>query len=184
MAAGKTPEPTRAVTLRSTGGLARSLLMRDCKVCAAFDPDAVAADFEPPFIAFDALWDTGATATVVTQNVVDRCGLQPMGQERVRHGGGEDICDVYYLSVELPGAFRIKNVRVTKLKVAGADLLIGMDIITLGDFSVTNENGSTVFSFRTPSQHTVDFVKDPRQHGSNRGALLRMGFQHGARKHK
>lgn len=42
------------------------------------------------------------------------------------------------------------------------DFLIGMDIITLGDFAVTNVNGKTVFSFRYPSCEKIDYVNDAR----------------------
>jgi hypothetical protein len=39
------------------------------------------------------------------------------------------------------------------------DILIGMDIITLGDFAITNANHRTVVSFRIPpdTKH-IDFV--------------------------
>ncbi len=37
------------------------------------------------------------------------------------------------------------------------DLIIGMDIMTQGDLALTNFEGRTVFSFRIPSRHIVDF---------------------------
>jgi len=37
------------------------------------------------------------------------------------------------------------------------DIIIGMDIMTQGDLALTNLEGRTVFSFRIPSLHTVDF---------------------------
>ena len=40
------------------------------------------------------------------------------------------------------------------------DVLIGMDIISLGDFAITNVGGKTTFSFRFPSIAEIDFVKD------------------------
>ena len=41
----------------------------------------------------------------------------------------------------------------------GFGLLIGMDIINLGDFALTHKNSQTVFSFQIPSTHEYDFVK-------------------------
>jgi uncharacterized protein YecA (UPF0149 family) len=35
-----------------------------------------------------------------------------------------------------------------------------MDIITLGDFAVTNFNGNTCMSFRVPSLHQIDYVEE------------------------
>ena len=37
------------------------------------------------------------------------------------------------------------------------DVVIGMDVICNGDFAVTNKDGNTTFSFRIPSEETIDF---------------------------
>jgi hypothetical protein len=42
----------------------------------------------------------------------------------------------------------------------GNNALIGMDVITLGDFSITNHKGNTCMSFRVPSGHEIDYVKN------------------------
>lgn len=41
------------------------------------------------------------------------------------------------------------------------DVLIGMDIITLGDFGVSNFENKTQFSFRIPSKEHVDYRSNP-----------------------
>jgi len=55
----------------------------------------------------------------------------------------------------------IPSVRVTKGQLAGGgvDVLIGMDVITIGDFSITNFGAEAIFSFRIPSQGHVDYVQ-------------------------
>ena len=45
----------------------------------------------------------------------------------------------------------------------GADILIGMDIIGVGDFAVTNRDGKTKFSFRLPSRADIDFVVEDKK---------------------
>lgn len=45
-----------------------------------------------------------------------------------------------------------------------------MDIITLGDFSITNYNGVTCMSFGLPSKHEIDYVKDSKTFNSTRQA--------------
>jgi hypothetical protein len=40
------------------------------------------------------------------------------------------------------------------------EMLIGMDVIGLGDFAVTNHRGVTVCTFRVPSIERMDFVKN------------------------
>ena len=41
--------------------------------------------------------------------------------------------------------------------MADADMLIGMDVITLCDFAITNSGAETKFSFQAPSQFDIDF---------------------------
>ncbi|MCH8157850.1 MAG: SEC-C domain-containing protein [Nitrospinae bacterium] len=38
-----------------------------------------------------------------------------------------------------------------------------MDIIASGDFAVTNKNGVTKFSYRSPSIIHIDFVEDSKK---------------------
>lgn len=52
---------------------------------------------------------------------------------------------MYVRIVEVPG-------------IVGAGILIGMDIIGMGDLSVFTELGKTVMTFRTPSIGGEDFV--------------------------
>jgi hypothetical protein len=51
-------------------------------------------------------------------------------------------------------------VRFTLGNLMGCDVLIGMDIITMGDFVVSNKGGVTVMSFRVPSSGNWDFVEE------------------------
>ncbi|MCK4676717.1 MAG: SEC-C domain-containing protein [Bacteroidales bacterium] len=70
--------------------------------------------------------------------------------------------DTYFVSFILPNKVRVNGVRVAEVPqlTGNVDMLIGMDIITLGDFSVTNVGGKTVFSFRTPSVKMIDYVAE------------------------
>ena len=42
----------------------------------------------------------------------------------------------------------------------GIDVLIGMDILGLGDFTVTHYGGNTTFSFCCPSRKEIDLVSE------------------------
>ena len=109
---------------------------------------------------FNAIWDTGATNTVITQKVVSDCGLKPIGMTKVQTAKGESISPVYFASIFLPNKVVIPQLRVTEGIIAGdAEVLIGMDIISHGDFAVTNKDGKTIFSFRLPSIERIDFVE-------------------------
>lgn len=54
----------------------------------------------------------------------------------------------------------VKDITVigSEIGTQNIDLLIGMDIIGLGDFAVTNLGGNTVFTFRVPSVEKIDFA--------------------------
>ena len=69
----------------------------------------------------------------------------------------------------------IPHVRVTEVQLIPDDnvadnkqpqLLIGMDIIDLGDFAVTNADGITAFSFRIPSVEEIDFIPDTQENNA------------------
>jgi hypothetical protein len=115
-------------------------------------------------IGFKGLWDTGASASVITPAVVKACALKPIGMKQVHTAGGTLEAETFLVNIGLPNKVAFPNVEVTLSKtIQGADLLIGMDLITRGDFSITNQGDATVFTFRTPSVHTLDFVVEAQQ---------------------
>jgi hypothetical protein len=56
--------------------------------------------------------------------------------------------------------------KVTEGVLSGMDVLIGMDIISKGDFAVTTSLGETLFSFQIPSIYVIDFAKDSNKMSS------------------
>ena len=107
----------------------------------------------PKLESFNALWDTGASGTVITQKVVDALGLKPIGMVNTRHAQGESMAEVFLISLRFPQSIGYNSIRVTK-GMLGDDLhaLIGMDVICGGDFSITNHDGATELNFQHPSQ--------------------------------
>lgn len=149
-------ERAKSFTAQASG-IAR-VLTTDCGICVAFDP--LSGGKHPAVERFMAIWDTGATGTVITKAVVDKLNLKPVRKTKVRHANGESIVNVYYINLFLPNQVAFKFIPVTE-GILGDDVsvLIGMDVITKGDFAVTNFNGRTTFSFRVPSIEEIDFVK-------------------------
>lgn len=121
--------------------------------------------------SFKGIWDTGATNSVITKEVVDVLQLQPTGQTEVHTAKGVHTTNTYLVNISLPGDVMIQHVRVTEAELAqGVNVLIGMDIITMGDFSITNHNGKTTMSFRVPSCAEIDYVKEVNK--ENEEAIL------------
>jgi len=152
----------RSLTV-SYHALSRSLLS-DVSIAVAFDPSTTPQNQHSPFKPYKGIWDTGATASVITQKVVDELNLQPTGMTKVHHAHGNTFAEVYLVNIGLPNGVAFVSLRVTKGELASADVLIGMDIIGQGDFAVTNHNSKTIFSYRIPSVEIIDFtgkVKHP-----------------------
>lgn len=145
-----------AFTLKP-GGLI-SVLQTHCLVAIAHNHNQAGAQF--PYLQFTGLWDTGATNSVITLDVVTQLGLAPVGQTTCYHAQGHTIANQYLINIGLPNSVGFSHVLVTEGILSGTDLLIGMDIISQGDFSITNFGGNTCFSFRYPSVKEVDFVAE------------------------
>lgn len=112
-----------------------------------------------PIVEFTAIWDTGATNTAITPKVIDALGLKPIGVADVETTSGRGLSNTYFISISLPNQIEFPHLQVTRAEVTGSDVLIGMDIITEGDFAVTNKVGNSSWSFRKPSIDCINFVK-------------------------
>ena len=112
------------------------------------------------FIEFRALWDTGATFTSISDKVAASLGLIPVSKITINHALGQGVVNEYDVGIVLPNNAVIPYISVGEGKFDDCDVLIGMDIISLGDFSISNLNNRTTFSFRMPPFQEIDFVND------------------------
>ena len=73
---------------------------------------------------------------------------------------GAAHCHTYLVNIVLRNDMEISPVPVTEAKALNgtADVLIGMDLISMGDFAVSTYGGRTVFTFRMPSAGWIDFL--------------------------
>jgi hypothetical protein len=104
-------------------------------------------------ITIRALWDTGATDTVITPYIAQTLSLTPVDRRKVSGVNSVRWSDVTRISILLPNgvSFGKKRALVCSLS-PGINMLIGMDIIMLGDFSISNgADEKTLFSFVIPS---------------------------------
>lgn len=114
-----------------------------------------------------AIWDTGATNSVITEHLAHKLGLQPIGQTIVNGISGPLPTNVFKVNITLNNQEISLDLKVTECKQLSADdkieALIGMDIIQQGDFAITNYYGNTTMSFRVPSIQKIDFVSGIRK---------------------
>ena len=102
-------------------------------------------------IVCDAIWDTGANASAISLNTARKLGLTPVQTAFFSTANGRCEMPMYMVDMMLPNGRQIKDVMVSGLNLNICDALVGMDIITQGDFHLTND-GKTVFSFNIPPE--------------------------------
>ena len=94
-----------------------------------------------------ALWDTGATHSQVTREVAERLGLNEVGCFDVNYGAGKSPSRFY------EAGFMVGDICFRKMYVGecyGAnrfDFVIGMDIISLGRFTLTGSGDERRMEF-------------------------------------
>jgi hypothetical protein len=141
-----------AFTVRYSGRSSR--LTSEIEIFPAFAPD------QPSSIGkkFIALYDTGATNSAVSPQVVTDLNLPVIRAANAAVGGGTIPTTMHLVNIALPNKVMFPMVTVSKMVLLGFDAIIGMDILGNGDFSVTHYKGSTTFSFCLPSLKEIDFV--------------------------
>ena len=114
----------------------------------------------PDIHEFNAVWDTGATHSVIAFSVIKRLGLTKINEMGNSTANGMRMASVYLANIYLPNKVAIFGIEVIDGDIHGADALIGMDIIGHGDFAITHKSNKTTLSFQIPSSHDIDFVKE------------------------
>ena len=150
-------------TLKATNGLLRELTTK-----VVVKPARILIEsFNLPNkeIKVNAVWDTGATTTAISKKLVENLKLMPVSQTTVHGINHSSVVNVHIIDILLPNHVGIAEIKVTEAKNLGdCDVLIGMDIITLGDFSITNCNNQTFLSFRIPpDEKHIDYVEQAQR---------------------
>ena len=127
------------------------------------------------------IWDTGASRSAITKSTAAKLGLKPIGiaMVQVAHGDKPVPRNVYLIDLVIENAMNIEKGRVTECDELTGDqavgMLIGMDVITVGDFAVTNFKGKTCMTFRIPSMQKLDFVKYPNPKSAGAAPVKKVG---------
>ncbi|GAJ10521.1 unnamed protein product [marine sediment metagenome] len=151
-------------------GISR-VLHNQVHITEAFNPSTITGNITPQNLGakeYIAIWDTGATGSIITKKVVNDLGLKPIGITQLYTANDKRVdAPQYHIAIFLPNRVYVHELVVTEATVTGdAEILIGMDIINAGDFAVTNKDRKTVFSFRTPYLERIDFTKRTPPAGS------------------
>jgi hypothetical protein len=103
-------------------------------------------------VTIQAIWDTGATKSVISHGLQKQLKLIPIRKVMAKSVNHIEQVSMVEITVKLTNEIIIPRleVAVSELNSPGANMLIGMDIISQGDFCISNFNAETIFSFAMP----------------------------------
>lgn len=106
------------------------------------------------------LWDTGASFSCISRKVATALELVPTGFTNILTPSGSTVKPTYAITVDLPEYVTFETIKVCESEIGnqGIEMLIGMDIISKGNFSISNFQGKTIFSYAFPSFNHIDFT--------------------------
>lgn len=109
----------------------------------------------PVGVKVKAVWDTGASLTVVSSRLASMLCLPSLGRTKALGAFGSSAsCDKSRarLAVVLGSESIVIDVMVADMPHSDpdCDILLGLDFITLGDFALTFDGGQLMMSFTYP----------------------------------
>lgn len=108
-----------------------------------------------------ALWDTGASFSLINREAALKLNLRHVSKIILSTPSDKNFSsNVYLINLYLPNQTMFRDLKVAEGVLNGCDMLIGMDVITCGDFAVSNFGGKTTFTFRMPSLMKFDFSRE------------------------
>jgi hypothetical protein len=134
-------------------------------ISSAIDVSGVDFDAQEGVRWVNALWDTGAMCSCISKRCAVMLGLEIINVTHMATATHIVEAPVYMAHLFLPNfpVFAYLEMLEFQDTSDNCDIIIGMDIITQGDFAISNFGGNTFFSFRIPSIQTIDFEGDLRK---------------------
>jgi predicted aspartyl protease len=104
---------------------------------------------KPESYKVQALWDTGAQMCAISKELVEEMGLTVAGKiDAGGFGGNKKDTPFYYVDLTLPDEYHLNHVAAIEYEAMSShNFIIGMSIITMGDFSLTREDKGIKFHF-------------------------------------
>lgn len=106
------------------------------------------------------LWDTGADFSCISKKVATELNLIPTRFINILTPSGSTVKPKYTITIDLPEYVTFETMEVCESEIGnqGIEMLIGMDVISKGNFSISNFEDKTVFSYAFPSFKHIDFT--------------------------
>ena len=112
-------------------------------------------------LSTNALWDTGASVSAITPDIMNKLNVTPVDKKTIAGIHSTQVVDIVYITVELPNGVIKRNIETAVCNIpSNVGMILGMDIILLGDLALSNGNSQTLFSFAYPPfKEKIDFSK-------------------------
>lgn len=102
-----------------------------------------------------AVWDTGATGSMISADIAKKINLQPAGKIKIAGVHGVENSNYFYVTLNFDNGFEIPDVCVAEASNNGGfDILIGMDIIGQGHTVIEGGSNGLRVIFRFPLNST------------------------------
>lgn len=115
----------------------------------------VAVGGEGSMMAVNALWDTGSTESLISEKIVKM--IEPILKSKAKYVTKDTVIEseTYAVSLSLSDEITFRDVLMKKADLSdkNVDIIIGMDIISRGDFEIRNYNNLVEFAFRIPPRN-------------------------------
>ena len=108
-----------------------------------------------------ALIDTGASRSAIHSTFATAAKLVAYKKCTIRTAQGEYVSSVYDVDILFPNRMMARNIRAADFSGNHEfDFIVGMDILRMADMAITNANGVTFLSLRSPpADEHIDFTK-------------------------
>jgi len=104
------------------------------------------------------VWDTGSHGCVISSELIKSLKPPLIGYKLISGIVSDKWSAEYLLNIHFSNEFVIQGISACEGPNLHKDeFLIGMDIINMGDFAITNVNQKTAYSYRTPSVRRINF---------------------------
>ena len=110
----KKPLPNYTAFTLKADGRANQLIIQ-IRVCKAFDPSMQPFPSHP-FEPVNALWDTGATRSVITKTTAEKLALVSVGLVDVQHADGTSRHPTHLVNFVLPNNVGVPGLLVKKAR--------------------------------------------------------------------
>jgi hypothetical protein len=122
---------------------------------------------EAEVVSASALIDTGSSNSSISHELINALKLHAVSKHSADTASGKHLLGAYLIDILVDNKIMFSNLMALEFTRNDQefDIIIGMDILTLGDLAITNHNYQTVMSFRAPSdiKHIIFVSEDNKE---------------------